>query len=213
MDMNSLVSTLLSSSAVSGISQSANTSKKDAANVLNAALPLLLNGAKEQSQNSATSESFANALLSHGKVDASNIGSFLQSVDLKDGGKIVNHLLGANSNAVADIAKEAGVSKKNTGNILAAAAPLLMTLLGQSAGSGNAGANASLVGSLAASLLGNLDVGSLLGGLLGADTQQTTTTTTANGKKKKKKKPAASNNNNNSNGGGILGALLNLLRG
>lgn len=208
MDMNSLVSTLLSTSSVNGISQSANTSKKDAQNVLNAALPLLLNGAKAQSQSSATADSFANALLSHGQADVSNLSSFLQGVDLTDGSKIVNHLLGGNKSAVADIAKQAGVSTRDTGNILAAAAPLLMSLLGQQAGSGNSGANASLVGAMASSLLGNLDVGSLLGGLLGGG-ETTTTTTTTNGKKKKK--PA--NGQNNSNGGGILGALLNLLRG
>ena len=205
MDMNSLVSTLLSSSSVNGISQSANTSKKDAKNVLNAALPLLLNGAKAQAQNSATADGFANALLSHGQSDVSNLSSFLRGVDLADGGKIVNHLLGGNTGAVANIAQQAGVSTRDAGNILSAAAPLLMTLLGQQAGSGNAGANASLVGTMAASLLGNLDVGSLLGGLLGGGD----TTTTTNGKKKKKKKPA----NGQNNSGGILNALLNLLRG
>jgi len=209
MDMNSLVSTLLSSNSVSGISQSTNTSQKDAQSVLNAALPLLLNGAKDQSQNAATAEGFANALLSHGQADVTDLGSFMQGVDLTDGGKIVNHLLGGNTGAVANIAQQTGVSTKDTGNILAAAAPLLMTLLGQQSGSGNAGANANLVGAMASSLLGNLDVSSLLGGLLGGGAAQTTTTT--NGKKKKKK-PANSQNNSNS-GGGILNALLNLLRG
>ena len=209
MDMNSLVSTLLSSNSLSGISQSTNTSQKDAQSVLNAALPLLLNGAKDQSQNAATAEGFANALLSHGQADVTDLGSFMQGVDLTDGGKIVNHLLGGNTGAVANIAQQTGVSTKDTGNILAAAAPLLMTLLGQQSGSGNAGANANLVGAMASSLLGNLDVSSLLGGLLGGGAAQTTTTT--NGKKKKKK-PANSQNNSNS-GGGILNALLNLLRG
>jgi len=209
MDMNSLVSTLLSSNSVSGISQSTNTSQKDTQSVLNAALPLLLNGAKDQSQNAATAEGFANALLSHGQADVTDLGSFMQGVDLTDGGKIVNHLLGGNTGAVANIAQQTGVSTKDTGNILAAAAPLLMTLLGQQSGSGNAGANANLVGAMASSLLGNLDVSSLLGGLLGGGAAQTTTTT--NGKKKKKK-PANSQNNSNS-GGGILNALLNLLRG
>ena len=211
MDMNSLVSTLLSSATVSGISQSTNTSQKEASSVLNAALPLLLNGAKEQSQNSATSAGFANALLNHGKVDASNIGTFLQGVDLTDGGKIVSHLLG--TNAVAGIAKEAGVSKKKTNNILSAVAPLLMTLLGQQLGSGNGGTNAALIGTMAASLLGNMDVGSLLGGLLGAETNQTATTTASGKKKKKKKKKKSANGQNSNSGGGILNALLNLLRG
>ena len=212
MDMNSLVSTLMSSNSLSGISQSANTSKKDAQSVLNAALPLLLNGAKDQAQNTATSEGFANALMSHGKADVTDLTSFMQGVDLTDGGKIVNHLLGGNSGAVNSIAQQTGVSTKDTGNILAAAAPLLMTLLGQQSGSNNSGATAAIVGAVASSLLSNLDIGSLLGGLLGS-TNNTATTTTSSGKKKKKKKKPANGQNSNSSGGGLLGALLNLLKG
>lgn len=200
MDMTSLVSTLLSGASVNGVSQSANTSSQATQSVLQAALPMLLNGAKEQSTNQATSASFANALMSHGQADVTDLGAFLQGVDMDDGGKIVNHLLGSNSGAVTQIAQSAGVSTKDTGNILSAVAPLLMTLLGQQSGSNNSGASASAVGSVASALLQNMDVGSLLSGLLGA----APATTTSTGKKKKKKKST----------GSILGDLLSgLLKG
>ncbi|MBE6989426.1 MAG: DUF937 domain-containing protein [Ruminococcaceae bacterium] len=201
MDITSLVNTLMSNDSVNGISQSTNISSQDTQNILNAALPALLNGAKAQSQNADTSASFANALLSHGQNDTSNLASFLQGVDLEDGGKIVGHLLGSNTNAVTEIAQKAGASSQSTGSVLAAVAPLLMSLLGQQSGSNNAGATSSAVGAVASSLLQNVDMGSLLTGLLGGTA--TSTTTTSNAKKKKKK-----------NSGSLLGNLLsNLLKG
>ena len=50
MDMTSLITTLLSSDSVSGVGKAANADKSNVQSVLNAALPLLLNGAKAQSE-------------------------------------------------------------------------------------------------------------------------------------------------------------------
>ena len=106
MDMTSLITTLLSSDSVSGVGKAANADKSNVQSVLNAALPLLLNGAKAQSEDKSTAESFANALLSHGQKDTSNVASFLKNVDLDDGAKIIGHLLG-NGDSVKTIAKGA----------------------------------------------------------------------------------------------------------
>ena len=194
MDINSLVNTMMSNDSLDGISQLTNTSSQETRSVLSAALPLLLNGAQAQSQNADTSSGFGNALFNHGQQDTSNIGSFLQGVDLDDGGKIIGHLLGLNKpTALNQIATQTGVSSQNTGNILSAAAPLLMSLLGQQFGSNNANANAGMVGNLATSLMSNLDIGSLLGGLLGGGNTVT--------QPQQQKKP------------GLLAMLLKLLRG
>ena len=172
MDMTSLITTLLSSDSVSGVGKAANADKGNVQSVLNAALPLLLNGAKAQSEDKSTAESFANALLSHGQKDTSNVASFLKNVDLDDGAKIIGHLLG-NGDSVKTIAKESGVSSKETSNILSAAAPLLMSLLGQetkkSAGSGN-----DLLGEIIGAVLENVDLGDVLGALLGGSSKKTT---------------------------------------
>ena len=100
MDINSLIGTLLSSDSVSGVSKATKANDKDVQNVLNAALPMLLKGAKSQSEDKNTAESFASALLSHGKKDTSNVSSFLKNVDLDDGAKIIGHLLGNNDESV-----------------------------------------------------------------------------------------------------------------
>ena len=197
MDINSLIGTLLSSDSVSGVSKATKANDKDVQNVLNAALPLLLKGAKSQSEDKNTAESFATALLSHGKKDTSNVSSFLKNVDLDDGAKIIGHLLGNNDDSVKKIAKSSGVSAKETGDILAAAAPLLMSLLGQeSASSKKADNNIAL--ELAGALLKNVDVGDLIGDLLGGGSKKTT-------------KKASSKKKDNDTAeliGDILGSLL-----
>ena len=193
MDINSLLSTLLSSDSVSGVSKATKADNNEVASVLNAALPMLLKGAKKQSEDKDTAESFATALLSHGKKDTSNLSSFLKNVDLDDGSKIIGHLLGKDDDSVKKIAKSSGVSTKKTGDILSAAAPLLMSLLGQESASKKSDNNVAL--ELAGALLKNVDVGDLIGDLLGGDN-------------KKKKSSKKKDNDAGEIIGDILGALL-----
>ena len=223
MDMSSLLNVLTSADAVNNLGKATKTDASTVQNVLSAALPSLLDGAQKQSQGKDTVDGFAEALMSHGKNDASDLGAFMGKVDMEDGAKIVSHLLGKNSaKEVESISRAAGATTKQTNSILSAAAPLLMALLGKQLlqnmlggnnnnNSGNAnplgGAlGAGVAGALAGSLLGNMDMGGLLGGLLGGGNQssnnQTIPLTNNNN----------NNNNNNSNGGGLLGGLLNLLK-
>ena len=193
MDMTSLLGVLLSSDSVSGVSKATKADDKEVASVLNAALPMLLKGAKKQSEDKDTAASFATALLSHGKKDTSNLSSFLKNVDLDDGSKIIGHLLGKDDDSVKKIAKTSGVSTKKTGDILSAAAPLLMSLLGQESASKKSDNNVAL--ELAGALLKNVDVGDLIGDLLGGDN-------------KKKKSSKKKDNDAGEIIGDILGALL-----
>ena len=193
MDMSSLLGVLLSSDSVSGVSKATKADNNEVASVLNAALPMLLKGAKKQSEDKDTAESFATALLSHGKKDTSNLSSFLKNVDLDDGSKIIGHLLGKDDDSVKKIAKSSGVSTKKTGDILSAAAPLLMSLLGQESASKKSDNNVAL--EIAGALLKNVDVGDLIGDLLGGDN-------------KKKKSSKKKDNDAGEIIGDILGALL-----
>lgn len=169
MDMTSLINTLMSNESLDGISQVTHTTSDDTRSVLSAALPLLLSGAQAQSQNANTAASFGNALFNHGQQNTSNLTSFMQGVDLLDGGKIIGHLLGLNNNSAMNmISQQTGVSNQNTGNILAAAAPLLMSLLGQQLGSNSANASPSLLTSNATNTMQGMNMTSLLGSLLGA---------------------------------------------
>lgn len=187
MDLNSLMKTLLSSESVKSIGKVTNTPRKSVKGVLASALPALLNGAQGQASDASTAQSFVGALASHAKDDTSNVASFLSGVDLSDGGKILSHLLGSAKNEVAsEAAKKAGVSADKSANILSAAAPLLLSLIGQQTAQESSQNNSSGIGGLMGSLLGGGDIGSVITGALGGS--------------------------GGSSGGGLLGSLLGLFK-
>ncbi len=166
MDISSLLGTFLQSDSVSGLSKAASVSSDNTRSILSAALPSLLNGALQQSSNEETAESFSKALTQHAEADTSDISSFLGGVDLADGSKIISHLLGSSSEStVSQISKKTGASKEETSSVLSAAAPMLMSLLGQQTKSEQA--SGAGIGSIMGSLLGGSDVSGILSGLLG----------------------------------------------
>lgn len=202
MDIQKLAGTLLSSDVLSGLSKKSGATKSEVKNVLTQVLPSLLSGAENQAKDSSTAGSFAKALASHAKDDTSDLLGFLKNVNLEDGAKIIGHLLGGSSSGTAKtVSKETGVSASKVSKILSAAAPLLMSLLGQQADEDDD--KDSGIGGLMGSLLSNVDLGDLLTGLLKDDD------TPAKSKSKKKKSSKKS-----SDGGvgsllsGLLGKLL-----
>jgi len=168
MDLNALMSTMLSQESIENLGAKTDASPDEVRGVLGNALPLLLNGAAAQANDESTASGFLGALQQHSQDDASNISSFLGGVDMSDGAKIIAHLLGANTSAqTTAVAQQSGVSQAKTGNILSAVAPLLLTLLGQQA-AGSSSNNAAGIGNLMGSLMGSGDMSGLLGSLLGS---------------------------------------------
>ncbi len=211
MDIKELMGTMLSSETVGAIGKAAGAPGADVRSVLSSALPSLLSGAKGQADNVSTAEGFVGALSDHAKDSTSDISSFLSGVDLEDGGKIVGHLLGSDADKTTKAAAEkAGVEKSKAGNILSAAAPLLMSLLGQNAASGanaesnNAGGIAGIMGSL----LSNVDLGSVIGGLFSSGDKPASASSASTSKKKKKK-----TSKKDEESGGLLGSILGLFKG
>lgn len=187
MDLKSLMSTLLSEETIKGVVEKTGASPEQVKGILGNALPMLLNGANAQAKDRSTAAGFAGALQQHAQKDTSALSSFLGGVDLDDGAKIVSHLLGGSAQSqTQQLAQQSGASAATTGNVLSTAAPLLMSLLGQQAGSDNDGANVS---GLMGSLMGSGDMNGLLGSLLGGGSQS------ASGKKN-----------------GLIGKLMGLLK-
>ena len=188
MDITSLLGTVVSQDSLNQISRAADVPTKDVQSVLMSALPSLLGGALNQATSQSTASGFAGALNQHAASNTSNLGSFLSSVDLDDGAKIIGHLLGGSSNAVAQQAAEkSGLSLGQTLKILSIAAPLIMSLLGKTAQSQQVQAQPAQgsftpfqttsaqtqqqasglnVGSIMSALLKNVDVGKILLSLL-----------------------------------------------
>ena len=168
MDFSSILNTIMGSDSVSSLSSLTGTSENDVSNVLSTVLPLFMNGAQGQATNADTAQSFANALASHGKDDFSDLSSFLGNVDLEDGGKIVEHLLGKDAveEATSNISAQSGIASGNISNILSATAPLLMSMMGkQATAEADAAPDDVDLNSLVGSLFGGGDGNDALGGL------------------------------------------------
>ena len=190
MDLASMLQTMLSSDSIAKMGEKTGTSADEVKSVLFSALPAMLSGVQGQANNQDTVAGFAGALDAHAKDDVSDIAAFLSNVDLEDGGKIVSHLLGGDKDAATTAAAErAGLSTAATGSILGAAAPLLMSLLGQQAtqtvqAQSQAQQPSSSDGGLLAGLLGGAQqqapaqssgIFGLLGKLFGGGAQQQST--------------------------------------
>lgn len=201
MDINKLAGVLLGSDSISGLSSLTKVEDKDVNSVLAEALPALLRGANNQAKGKDTTESFAEALADHAKADTKDVEGFFGNIDLEDGAKIIGHLLGTEkSDVTKKVAKKTGVSDDKTAMILAAAAPLLMSLLGQQADEDD---NKSAgVEALIGALLENVDLVELLTG----------TSSNDSGKKKSTKKKSAKKKEDNSVAGGLLNGLFKLLK-
>lgn len=186
MDISELMGALLSSDSILNMSKVTGTTEDDVKAVLASALPDMLSGAEKQAVNGETAEGFVGALADHAKDDTSDVASFMSNIDLEDGSKIIKHLLGDRVQETTETAAtRAGLTSGKTGLILAAAAPLLMSLLGkQTNNSVNSyGNNAAGIGGLMGNLLGGLggantglnpNMSNLLTGLLGGGMNQNT---------------------------------------
>ncbi len=158
MDVNTLMKLMLSSNSTSALSKKSGASADQVTNILNSIMPMLLNGASAQATNQETAAGFASALDAHGAKDTSDLGKFLGGVDMADGAKIFQHLLGANSAAsIQNAAKASGSSVKDVENIMAMVSPLLMSVLGQQKkkhGNASGGLMAALLGGAVNSAIG-----------------------------------------------------------
>ena len=167
-DLNSIGS-LVSEGGVSAISKRTKLAKQDVAKVLSAGIPALVGGMRRNAGAAEGAESLSRALADHSAADTSKPAEFLKNADLKDGKKILGHVLGDDQNALVEqISKASGVTKGKTTTILALVAPLLLSLLG----SQNSGGSGGLLGMLGGLLGGQQQPqqqssGGLLGSLLG----------------------------------------------
>ena len=170
------IGALLSGGGVKAISKRTKLPVSDVAKVMSYGIPTLLGGMNRNVETSEGEQSLASALRDHSADDVSNVGAFLKGSDLKDGKKIIAHVLaGDQDDVVEQISRASGVSTGKTISILALLAPLLLSLLGGQQNQG--GSSFSLPGLLLSTLLGGgssqSSGGSLLGSLLGGgQTQQ-----------------------------------------
>lgn len=189
-DLNS-IGALISGGGLDALSKRTKVGKEDIAKVLSVGIPALVGGMRRNAGAEAGAQSLAKALADHSAADTSDAAAFLKNADLKDGKKILGHVLGDDQKRLVDeLSRATGVTKGKTTSLLALAAPLLLSVLGSQNNSQQqqSSSDSGLLGMLGGLLGGGQSSGgSLLGGLLGGGSSQ---------------------QQSSSSGGSLLGSLL-----
>lgn len=125
-------------------------------------LPALLGGMNQNIQNKEGLSSLMEAIGEHSNAKVSNPKNFLENLDLKDGEKILGHLLGNNKSKVQkEVSKASGLSNISTGKLMMMLAPLIMGFLGNKSKKDKGFDSGSLV-----KMLAGVGASSLLSSLL-----------------------------------------------
>ena len=134
MDMETIMKMMLQSGALEQVSGMLGVDEKGAESAIESVMPMLLQGMQGQMKNEDTRYGFLQALNDHSKQDTNDLKKAVKNVDMTDGAKIVNHLLGAEQEEIAAKAKKkSGLDTKTILKIMAIMAPILMSKMGQTA--------------------------------------------------------------------------------
>jgi hypothetical protein len=170
MDLLELLTSQLSQKGVvETLSKSVNAKPDQVKQLAELALPTLLQAMNKNAKTESGAKSLSKALDQHADDDVDDVKSFLNKVDMKDGAKILGHLLNNKEVAVeSGLAKQTGLDMSQVSGLLTMLAPLLLGQLGQQKKQG--GFDLSSLGSLlgGSSLKGN-DMMNMVTGLLDSD--------------------------------------------
>ena len=134
MDMETIMKMMLQSGALEQVSGMLCVDENGAEAAIESVMPMLLRGMQGQMKNEDTKYGFLQALNDHSKQDTNDLKKAVKNVDMTDGAKIVNHLLGAEQEEIAAKAKKkSGLDTKTILKIMAIMAPILMSKMGQTA--------------------------------------------------------------------------------
>ncbi|APD05709.1 hypothetical protein UJ101_00156 [Flavobacteriaceae bacterium UJ101] len=100
--------------------------------LLSMALPALVSGLNNNTNQPGGADSLMNALGAHDGSILDNVAGFLNQGDFSDGSKILGHILGGSQGNVQNaLSKSSGVDSGSIGQLLSMAAPVLMGALGK----------------------------------------------------------------------------------
>ena len=158
MDMETIMKLMLSSGALDQVTEKLGIDEKGAEAAIETVLPMLLKGMQGQMKNQDTQFGFMQALMDHSKDDTDDLKKAVKNVDMNDGAKIVNHLLGAEQEELAAKAKKkSGLDTKTILKIMAILAPILMSKMGKTAKTQTANTGSGDMFSVVGGLLDGVD--------------------------------------------------------
>lgn len=151
--LDSVLGTLMKDEVTNKMANSLGMEKSKAQSALASAVPILM---QAMSRNASTPEgerSLENALRKdHSGNILENISGYLDKPNTSEGSKILDHILGGKRNNVEKyVSNDSGLSSGMVGNLLSAAAPIIMGALAGKQSNSNSG-----VGSLLSGITGEM---------------------------------------------------------
>ena len=158
-----LLSSLLTDSSVSALAKKTGLSAASLKKLIPLAVPLLLKFLTSNASSESGALSLLGALSQHTNQKA--LSDQIDEADTEDGGKIIGHIFGNQSDAVTNrLAQQSGMSERDVSSALAGIAPALM--------SGLSAANHTVSAAPKVDLSDGIDLSDLLGMFAGAQSVQ-----------------------------------------
>ena len=158
-----LLSSLLTDSSVSALAKKTGLSAAALKKLIPLAVPLLLKFLTSNASSESGALSLLGALSQHTNQKA--LSDQINEADTEDGGKIIGHIFGNQSDAVTNrLAQQSGMSERDVSSALAGIAPALM--------SGLSAANHTVSAAPKVDLSDGIDLSDLLGMFAGAQSVQ-----------------------------------------
>lgn len=169
--LNTLMNGLMADDSVQSISRQTGVGQSQVQEVIQAALPVLLQSMVNNTSDPEGAQSLDKALNDHAQRGGGLVEQ-MKTVDTEDGNKIVGHLLGGNKPAVeGHLAESSGLQSNQVGAIMASLAPVLLSAVGKQKQAANVDDGSGLGGILTSILTGSaagsgISSGNGLGGIL-----------------------------------------------
>lgn len=158
-----LLKSLLTDASVSALAKKTGLNAGSLKKLIPLAVPLLLKFLTSNASSESGALSLLGALSQH--TNKKTLSDQIDEADTEDGGKIIGHILGSQSEAVTgQLARQAGMSERDVSSALAGLAPALM--------SGLSAATSSISSAPKVDLSDGFDLSDLMGMFAGAQQAQ-----------------------------------------
>ena len=131
--LNKVLKEVMQDDNLDQLAEKTNIDRDSIGDIVKQSMPAILEGLNQNTNKKKGAESLVSALAKHsGSLLESVKKGDLSNLDLSDGKKIIGHIFGSTTDDVAgEIAKDSGVSKSQSSDILSALAPIIMSALSQ----------------------------------------------------------------------------------
>lgn len=151
--LDSVLGTLMKDEVTDQMANSLGLEKSKAQSALASAVPILMQALNKNASTPEGAQSLENALKKdHSGGVLENISGYLSNPNTSEGSKILDHILGSKrGNVEKYVSNDSGLSSGMVGNLLSAAAPILMGALAGKQSNSNSG-----IGSLLSGITGEM---------------------------------------------------------